>query len=482
MKEQKTGIKIGLETHTQLTSLKTKLFCSCSSDYRQMPPNSIVCPVCMGLPGSLPVLNEKAIEFATMAALALNCKISKRMLFFRKNYFYPDLPKNFQISQFDRAGGVPLAIDGHLYIDDRGRRKKINISRVHLEEDPGRLVHQGPINQSPYTLIDYNRSGITLLETVTLPDIKSPKEARVYLRKLRSILEHLGIFDGGLQGAMRCDANISIAGGKRVEVKNISSFKDVERALSFEIVRQKRLLKQKGNITRETRHWDETRRITISLRTKEEEHNYRYFPEPNLVPITLSRDYIAKIKLIMPELPDDRMKRFISIYNLPKYDARVLVSSKALADFFEKCIKFYDNPKEISNWMMSDLLRYLYENNLEIQESKVTPKKLVEMIHLIDKGVISGKIAKKILPKIITTGKTPLQIIREEDMVKITNRKLLNDVIEKVFTENQKAKSDALTNNKAVNFLIGQVMRATEGKADPYLTKKMINEKLHTLK
>jgi aspartyl-tRNA(Asn)/glutamyl-tRNA(Gln) amidotransferase subunit B len=475
-------VKIGLEVHTQLTSLKTKLFCGCSSDYREKEPNSMVCPVCLGLPGSLPVLNKKAVEYAVMAALALNCEVSKRMFFFRKNYYYPDLPKNFQITQYDRAGGVPLAVNGYLYVEDQGRRKKIRISRVHLEEDPGRLVHLGPIDQSPYTLVDYNRSGMTLLETVTEPDMKSPREARTFLQKLRSVLEHLGIFDGSLEGAMRCDANISLAGGTRVEVKNISSFKEVERALHFEITRQKRLLEKGVSVKRETRHWDENRRITVSLRTKEEEKDYRYFPEPDLVPIVLSKEYIDDIRAKMPELPDDRMKRFISSYDLPGYDAGVLVSSKALADFFEECAKLYDEPKTISNWMMSDLLRYLYENNLELQESKITPRKLVEMIRLIDEEVISGKIAKRILPRIIVTGEDPSKIVEEEGMVKITDRRVLGKVIDKVFSENRKAVDDALLDEKAVHFLIGQLMKATEGKADPSLASLMVNERLNLLK
>jgi len=476
------GVKIGLEVHAQLTSLKSKLFCSCSSNYRGKEPNSVVCPVCLGLPGSLPVLNEKAVEYAVMAALSFNCRISERMFFFRKNYYYPDLPKNFQITQYDRAGGVPLAADGFLYLEEKGKRKKISISRVHLEEDPGRLVHLGPIDQSPYTLVDYNRSGITLLETVTEPDMNSPREARIFLQKLRSVLEHLGIFDGSLEGAMRCDANISLAGGTRVEVKNISSFKEVERALSFEITRQKGLIDKGMAVKRETRHWDEIRRITVSLRTKEEEQDYRYFPEPDLVPIVLSKEFIKDIRAKMPELPDDRMKRLISLYNLPRYDAVVLVSSKALADFFEECVKLYDKPKEISNWMMSDLLRYLYENDLELQESKITPSKLVEMIHLIEEGIISGKIAKRILPAIIVTGKSPRQIVEQERLTKITDLELLEKVIDRVFADNPKAVSDALVEEKAVHFLIGQLMKATQGKADPSLASRMVQKRLDLLK
>jgi len=468
--------------HCQLTRLKTKLFCGCSSDYRGKDPNTLVCPVCLGIPGALPVLNKRAIECALMAALALNCEVSQHMFFFRKNYYYPDMPKNFQISQYDRAGGVPLAVGGHLYIEVSGKRKRIRISRIHLEEDPGKLVHIGPIDQSPYTLVDYNRSGIALLEVVTEPDLRSPKEARVFLQRLRSILEHLEIFDGSLEGAMRCDANISIAGGIRVEIKNISSFKEVERALSFEIMRQRDLLDKGLAVERETRHWDEVRRVTITLRTKEEEHDYRYFPEPDLVPILLNKDFIEDVRARMPELPEARIQRFISSYGLPSYDAEVLVSDKALADFFERCVKLCNKPKEISNWMMSDLLRYLYENNLELSESKITPGHLVEMIRLIDEGVISGKIGKRILPKIVLTGRQPLQIVEEEGLIKIASRKLLEKMVNEVFIENPRAVEDALIDEKATHFLVGQLMKATRGKADPQLANQIIHERIKTIK
>ncbi len=482
MSEAETGIKIGLEVHTQLTSLRTKLFCSCPSDYKGKEPNSIVCPICLGLPGSLPVLNKRAVEYAVMAALALDCKISERMFFFRKNYYYPDLPKNFQITQYDRAGGVPLAVNGHVYIEDRGRQKKIHIGRVHLEEDPGRLVHLGSIDQSPYTLVDYNRSGIALMETVTEPDLRSPREARFFLQKLRSTLEHLGIFDGSLEGSMRCDANISLAGGTRVEVKNITSFKEVERALNFEIMRQKGLHEKGIAVKRETRHWDEIRRVTVSLRSKEEEQDYRYFPEPDLVPIVLHGEFIKEVRAKMPELPEDRMKRFMRAYGLPRYDSSVLVSSKAYADFFEECVKLYDRPKEIGNWMMSDLLRYLYENNLELNESKITPKKLIDMIRLIADGTISGKIAKRILPEIILTGKDPRRIVEEKGLVKITDRKYLSKTIDRVFAENPKAVQDALLDEKAAHFLIGKLMRETKGKADPSLANSMVLEKINLIR
>ena len=480
--ENRNEVRIGLEVHAQLTSLKTKLFCGCSSDYKGKDPNSLTCPVCLGIPGALPVLNEKAVEYAVMAALALNCKVSERMFFFRKNYYYPDLPKNFQISQYDQAGGVPLAVDGYLQIDVGKKRKNVRIGRAHLEEDPGRLVHQGAIDTSPYTLVDYNRSGITLLEIVTDPDLSSPKEARVFLQKLRSILEHLGIFSGKLEGSMRCDANISLIGGTRVEVKNISSFKEVERALGFEIMRQKNLVKKNLAVKHETRHWDETRRVTISLRMKEEEHDYRYFPEPDLVPIVITEDFIEEVKGEMPELPEARIRRFVDAYSLPKYDAEVLVSDKALADFFEISVKLYDRPKEISNWMMGDLLRNLYETNLEITESKITPEHLVEMIRLIEDDVISGKIGKRVLPEIVLTGKHASQIIEEKGLMKISSPTVLQDALEKVFMDNPKCVEDALADENAVNFLVGQLMKATKGKADPQLANEMIHEKLETVR
>ena len=481
--ENPSQVRIGLEVHVQFTSLETKLFCGCSSDYKGKDPNTLTCPVCLGIPGSLPVLNETAVEYAVMAALALNCKVSERMFFFRKNYYYPDMPKNFQISQYDKAGGVPLAVDGFLDIDvGKNKKKKIRIGRVHLEEDPGRLVHQGSIDTSPYTLVDYNRAGITLLEVVTEPDLDSPKEARVFLQKLRSIFEHLGIFSGRLEGSMRCDANISIIGGTRVEVKNISSFKEVERALGFEIMRQKNLIKKGLAVKLETRHWDETRRVTVSLRTKEEEHDYRYFPEPDLVPIVVTNSFIAEVKNRMPELPDARINRFVEDYNLPRYDAEVLVSDKSLADFFEKSVQLYNQPKEISNWMMSDLLRNLYENNIELPESKISPEHLIEMIKLIEKGVISGKIGKRILPEMVLTGKRASQIIEEKSLVKIGSRDDLTDAVEKVFADNPNCVKDALTDEGAVHFLVGQLMKATRGKADPQLANQMIQEKLDTIK
>ncbi|MFQ6074598.1 MAG: Asp-tRNA(Asn)/Glu-tRNA(Gln) amidotransferase subunit GatB [Candidatus Bathyarchaeia archaeon] len=471
-------VKIGLETHVQLTSLRSKLFCGCSADYRDAPPNTHVCPVCLGIPGSLPVLNRRAIDDAIMVALALNSEVQRRTLFYRKNYYYPDMPKNFQISQYDKAGGVPLAVGGDITVQVDHAKRVVRVRRIQLEEDPGRLIHLGPIDASPYTLVDYNRSGIALLEIVTEPDLRSPKEARAFLQKLRSILEHLGVSDGGLEGAMRCDANISLAEGKRVEVKNISSFKEVERALNFETVRQRSLIAKGLGVEMETRHWDEARRVTITLRAKEEEHDYRYFPEPDLVPIVISEGQIREIGERMPELPDVRRGRFIKQYGLPPYDAGVLTGDKALADFFEECTELYPDAKRVSNWMMTDLLRSLHEQGLEIGEAEITPQHLAETIRLIDEGTISGKIAKKILPEVVRTGKPPAVVVEEMGLTRIASRERVEELAERVFKEFPKAVQDALTDEEAVHYLVGQVMRLTKGRADPQLTNQVIREKI----
>lgn len=471
-------LKIGLELHVQLTNLKTKLFCHCPSDYRGKDPNTMLCPVCSGEPGALPVVNEKAVEDAVIVALALGSTISRRMVFSRKNYFYPDMPKNFQISQFDGAGGVPFAIGGRVLL---AGSRHVRIRRIQLEEDPGKLSYEGTIDSSPVTLVDYNRAGIALLEVVTEPDLGSPGEARVFLQKLRSILEHLGVSQGSLSGSMRCDANISLRGGKRVEVKNISSFKDVERALSFEITRQRNLLGRGLAVTQETRHWDDMRRITVSLRVKEEEMDYRYFPEPDLVPIVLLDDFIKQVASEMPPLPEDRRNRYVHELGVSATVAEALTGSKSLADFFEACIGFYPNAPRVGNWLAGDLLAWLNRMELDVNESKLTAQHVAEMLQLIDKGTISGKIGKKVLEAMMRTGEYPSRIVDQEGLVRIHGADELRQLVNRVFEENAEAVRDAIRNGKAVDFLVGQLMKATRGRADPELANKTVRQRLKEL-
>jgi aspartyl-tRNA(Asn)/glutamyl-tRNA(Gln) amidotransferase subunit B len=472
-------VRIGLEVHCQLTSLKSKLFCGCSADYRQSEPNTHVCPVCMGVPGTLPVVNRRAVEDAVLAALALNMEISSRTIFYRKNYFYPDMPKNFQISQYDKAGGIPIAKNGFIKLDGG---KIVRITRLQLEEDPGKLSYEGTIETSRVTLVDYNRAGVALIEIVTEPDMNSPREARVFLQKLRSILEHLGISSGELEGSMRCDANISIEGGTRVEIKNISSFKEAERALNFEITRQRNLLRKGMRIGRETRHWDETRRITVSLRVKEEEEDYRYFPEPDLVPIVITPEQIESRRNAMPELPDKHKERLIAQYGISLQNAEVLTENKALAEFFEECARKYERPDLLSNWLVGDLLSYLYEMGLELKETKITPENVVSMLKLIDSGMISGKIAKDVLKEMLLTGRSAEDIVEEKSMRKIADEGYLKQLTEKIFASNPDAVRDALREEKAVRFLVGQLMKETCGKADPQLANIIIKQRLERLR
>jgi aspartyl-tRNA(Asn)/glutamyl-tRNA(Gln) amidotransferase subunit B len=464
------GLKIGLEVHCQLTVLKTKLFCSCPSNYRGAEPNTTICEVCTAMPGTLPVLNEKAVDAAVKIALALNCKISESMNFFRKNYFYPDLPKNFQITQYDKAGGMPIAKEGLVETNDGS----IRIRRIQLEEDPGKLIYEGTIVSSPISLVDYNRAGVALVEIVTEPDLKSPKHAREFLQKLRSILEHIGICDGSLEGAMRCDANVSLFGGKRVEVKNISSFKEVERALNFEITRQKTMAKVAKAEGMETRHWDDVRRVTVTLRVKEAEEDYRYFPEPDLVPITISKECITGIRKMMPELPDERKTRFIKQYAISEEIAGVLVVEKLLADIFEESLRADMSPKLLGSWLAIDILGYLNRSEKTLANVKFTPKDLAELAKKVKKKELTENTAKSVIIKAIEQGKSIFEFAKEA--AAITDEKSIRDAVKEVFAANPKAVEDAKSDPKAINFLMGQLMKATRGRADHELTRKMIED------
>jgi len=464
------GLKIGLEVHCQLTVLKTKLFCCCPSNYRGADPNTNICEVCTAMPGTLPVLNERAVDAAVKIALALNCRISESMNFFRKNYFYPDLPKNFQITEYDKAGGSPIAKGGLVETMD----SNIRIRRIQLEEDPGKLSYEGTIVSSPISLVDYNRAGVALVEIVTEPDLKSPKHAREFLQELRSILEHIGVCDGSLEGAMRCDANVSLFGGKRVEVKNISSFKEVERALNFEITRQKTMAKVAKAEGMETRHWDDVRRVTVTLRVKEAEEDYRYFPEPDLVPITISKEYIAEIKKRMPELPDERKTRFVKQYTISEEVAGALVGEKLLADLFEESLKVHMAPRLLGSWLAIDILGYLNRSEKTLGDIKFKPKDLAELAKKVEKKELTENTAKSVIMKAIEQGKGAFEYAKEG--VAITDEKSIMDVVKEVFEANPKAVEDAKLDPKAINFLMGQLMKATKGRADHELARKTIEE------
>ncbi len=478
MSKKYEDVIIGLETHIQITNLKTKLFCSCNADYRGDEPNLYTCPICLGLPGSLPVVNEKAIEFAIRLALALDCKINDSIYFFRKNYFYPDLPKNFQISQYNKAGGRAFADGGRITIKLNGKKKKLKLNRIHLEEDPARLVHKGSIATSPYTLVDYNRSGVTLIEIVSDPVMNSPEEAREYLRQLKSIVQYTEISDLDLEGSCRVDANISIKGHARSEVKNINSFKEVERALKWEIQRQKNLLKRGKELIQETRHWDDKNRITIGLRTKEFEKDYRYFPEQDLVPIRVTEDFIEQVKKELPELPNARMKRFQKQYNLSEFDAEILVIDKNIADFFEDGVKiektFGPNEyKQYCNWLMGDLSRWLNENNKGIKETKLTPTQVVNLIKSINEGKITGKIAKTFVNEMMIG--TPIsEILKKSGKERIADKDKITKVVKEVLEENPDIVNDYQKNPRALEALIGKCMQKTKGQLDPEITKEIV--------
>jgi len=470
--------KIGLEVHIQLTSLKTKLFCACPSDYRDKPPNTVVCPVCLGMPGALPVLNEEAVKMALALCIALGGKCSNKMVFARKHYFYPDLPKGFQISQFTSLGSSPVCVGGSLKISVNGIEKTVRIRRLQLEEDPGRLVWPQGL-ASKYVLVDYNRSGIALIELVTEPDMETPEEARAFVEKLRSIVEHLGICDCDLEGSLRVDANVSVEGGERVEIKNINSPKEVEKALKFEIVRQTTLLKQGGRVVRETRHWDSSKRVTVPSRTKEVEAEYRYMPEPNIPPYFIKDELIKEVKERLPELPDERVRRLVKEYGLSEYLATVLViTNKRLADMFEEAAKEYPNYRRLASLLVVDYLRWADEFNKKIGEC-VKPSWFAELLRKVDDGSITLEQAREaVLPEMIKLCEEPDKIIKRKGLGVERDVEKLKKIVKEVIEKNPKAVADALKNPKAINFLVGQVMRAVRGKADPRTVRKLLEEEL----
>ncbi|ATW23455.1 Asp-tRNA(Asn)/Glu-tRNA(Gln) amidotransferase subunit GatB [Candidatus Formimonas warabiya] len=474
-------VVIGLEVHTELKT-NTKIFCTCTTEFGG-DPNTHVCPVCLGLPGVLPVLNKKVVDFAIKAGLALNCQIAEFSKFDRKNYYYPDLPKNFQTSQYD----LPICVRGYLDIEADGEQKRIGITRIHMEEDAGKLVHAGAtISTSHYSLVDYNRTGVPLLEIVSEPDMRSPEEARSYLEKLKAILEYTEVSDCKMQeGSLRCDANISVmpkgstALGTRTEIKNLNSFRALQRALEYEIQRQIDVVEEGGEVVQETRTWDDGKGITLSLRSKEEAHDYRYFPEPDLVPLVISREWVENIRKTLPELPQARKERLIAQYGLPAYDASIITGSKALADFFDACVQDYPEAKVVSNWLMVELIRLLNAEDKDIAESPITPDMLVGMLKLMDKGTISGKIAKTVFEEMFKTGKKPEEIVKEKGLVQISDASAIEAMVEEVLAANQKSVEDFKAGKtQALGFLVGQVMKVSKGKANPGMVNALLTEKM----
>jgi aspartyl-tRNA(Asn)/glutamyl-tRNA(Gln) amidotransferase subunit B len=469
---------IGLEVHAQL-STETKIFCSCSTNFGA-EPNSNVCPVCLGMPGVLPVLNKKALEYAIRAGVALNCKIQEHSIFARKNYFYPDLPKGYQISQYD----LPLCLDGKLQIEVNGEKKDIGITRIHMEEDAGKSIHGENLGNSSSTYVDLNRTGVPLVEIVSEPDIRSGEEAKAYLQKLKAILQYAGISDCNMEeGSLRCDANISIRPegqkefGTKTEIKNMNSFKNVQKAIEYEIKRQKQAVSEGGIIQQETRLWNPDKSITISMRSKEEAHDYRYFPDPDLIPVVVSNDWVKDIQSSLAELPDEKKKRFIKEYKLPAYDAEVLTSVKNYAEYFEMCTKHHNNPKIIANWIMSEILREVNERNCDIFELSVTPEKLAKLIQLIDNGTISGKIAKDIFELMLESGDDPVKIVKNKNLSQISDTSELEKIILSVFEENPKELERFKNGEKKLQgFFVGQIMKKTGGQANPKLVNQLISK------
>lgn len=472
---------IGLEVHTELRTA-TKIFCSCRTSFGA-EPNTNVCPVCLGLPGVLPVLNKKVLEFAVRTGLALNCEISRYSKFDRKNYYYPDLPKNFQTSQYD----LPICEHGHLDVEVDGKKTTIRITRAHMEEDAGKLVHHGTsITDSDYSLVDYNRTGTPLLEIVSEPDMRSAKEAVAYMEKLRAILQYCGVSDCKMEeGSLRCDANVSVRPvgqkelGTKTEIKNINSFRGVERAIEYEAMRQAELLEEGGTVVQETRTWDEKEGVTKSMRKKEEANDYRYFPEPDLVPFTVSEEYIEEIRKTLPELPDARKERYMESYGLTSYDADYLTNDKARADYFEAMVAAGADPKEAANWLMGDFAKKLSQSGLEMVAAPVTAAALADLLGLIGKGTISGKIAKQVFSDMWETGKDAETIVKEKGLVQISDTGALEGLADRIIAANPQSVADFKAGKKkAVGFLMGQIMKETKGKANPQVVNGILTKKL----
>ena len=470
-------VVIGLEVHAQLLTA-SKIFCGCATAFGA-PPNTQVCEVCLGMPGSLPVLNRKALEYAVKMALATNCRINPESLFARKNYFYPDLPKGYQISQYEQ----PLAEHGFLSIKVNGQVRRIGLTRIHLEEDAGKLIHS---ESRPVSYVDFNRTGVPLIEIVSEPDLRSPEEAVEYLKGLRNILLYLEICDGNLEeGSFRCDANISLRPvgaaelGVKVELKNMNSFRFVKAALEFESKRQRAMLAGGREVIQETRLWDPASNQTVSMRGKEEAHDYRYFPDPDLVPVRIDPDWLSSLSQNLVELPAARLARFQQEYGLPEYDAEVLTSDKALADYFEAAVKLFPQPKQLSNWIMSELLRELKTAEDGIASCRISPAALAQLLILVDRGTISGKLAKTVFEEMVATGEDPEAIIEEKGLVQISDTGALEALAQEIIAANPKeVAAFRAGKTKVIGFFVGQLMQKTKGQANPQLANEIFQRLL----
>lgn len=477
IKTNKYEAVIGLEVHAQLLT-ETKAFCSCSTKFGSSP-NSNVCPVCLGHPGVLPVLNKKVVEFTVLMGLATNCRINKHSIFARKNYFYPDLPKGYQISQYEE----PICEDGYIEVISSDKSvKKIHIKRIHMEEDAGKLIH----DQSEYSLVDVNRCGVPLIEIVTEPDINSPEEAYQYLTRIKQIVQYLGICDGNMEeGSLRCDANVSVRLkgenklGTKTEIKNMNSFRNVEKALKYEIERQINLIEDGEEVTQQTLLWNADLNEAFPMRTKEEAHDYRYFPDPDLLPVVVDDEWLKNISESMPELPENKFKRFLTQYSLPEYDADILTQQKSIADYFERVCELTNDYKSASNWIMTDVLGYINEHKIEIEEFSVSPENLGRLINLISKGIISSKIAKEVFTIMIESNKNPEIIVKEKNLIQISDEGELIKIIQNVLIKNQHQIEEYLSGKeKVLGFFIGQIMKETKGRANPKLVNQILKTQL----